>query len=168
MIDWLGFCVVGGGRNWLGFLGYGPQIAWFWCEHRNWLGFCLVGRYWLDFSVVDQTWPDFSLGIGIDLFCVWGSKMSWFYSMWIEIDLDLVWWCSTANRYMGSWQMCLLCPINRRPLSHRWQSSSVVLSVRNERRSGVQIPPKSLFSFFWTVFLWHSFPHNSQAVSKTH
>ena len=28
MIDWLGFCVGGGGRNWLGF-AWGPQFAWF-------------------------------------------------------------------------------------------------------------------------------------------
>ena len=68
-----------------------------WASKLTWLlSSC---RYWLDFSVVDQTWPDFSLGIGIDLFCVWGSKMSWFYSIWIDIDLDLVWRCSTAYIY---------------------------------------------------------------------
>ena len=39
-----------------------------------------------------------SLGIGNDLGCVWVSKMTWF-NFWIEMDLDLVWWCSTANRY---------------------------------------------------------------------
>ena len=31
-----------------------------------------------DFSVGNQTWLDFGLTIGIDLFCVGGSKTYWF------------------------------------------------------------------------------------------
>ena len=98
MIDCLGFCVGGGsGRNWLG-LGMPATnrlvlrslsivVDWF----------CLNGRHRLDFSMGDRTWRDFSLGFGIDLFCVGGSKMTCF-SIWIQIELDFV-WCSTANRY---------------------------------------------------------------------
>ena len=33
------------------FFWCGPQIAWFWREHRNWLRFCVVVRNYLDFSV---------------------------------------------------------------------------------------------------------------------
>ena len=44
VIDLHGFSL--GCRNSLGFL-CGPEIAWFHCHHRNWLGFCVGSRNWL-------------------------------------------------------------------------------------------------------------------------
>ena len=113
----------------------GPQIAWFLCEHRNWLCFRLGGPYWLD-----STWHDFSSEIGIDLLCVWGSKTTLFLYLdrnrpgFCEMMFDRKYiWC------LDTW-MSLAC--SRRPLGHRWLtwylSGLSLLNLQN--RSGREIP----------------------------
>ena len=76
MVDLFGFC-AGDGRNWLGFWMRAANrlvLAWesrLTCFFSGWsmLTWFLCG---------DRTWLDVSLGIGIDLFCVWGAKTTWF------------------------------------------------------------------------------------------
>ena len=81
-------------------LGYGPQIAWFYCEHRNWLGFCLGGRYCLDFSVgakldlISVQGPEFiccvSGGREWVGFIVSGSKLTWILCD-VRPQVDIIW-----------------------------------------------------------------------------
>ena len=100
IIDWLGFLWVAVVVDINSVFRCGAQVAWFQCGHRNWLDFCLDGRYWLDFSMGDQTWPDFSLGIATYLFCAWGSKMSWF----IVSVTKLTWiFCDVVRPQIDIW-----------------------------------------------------------------
>ena len=61
------------------------------------MGICFSGRNWLDFSVGDRNWLDFGVGLGIDLVFVWV----------VEIDLFLLYgpkmtrfWCG-HRKWLG-------------------------------------------------------------------
>ena len=131
MIDWLGFV-------WVvvvelhSVLRCGPQIAWFQCEHRNWLGFCRVGRYWLDFRVGDRAWYYFILRIGINLFWAWGRKWLGF-SIWIEIDLNFVWWYSTANRHGVLTDICVCYFLENHSVTVDWVAQWFILHKRTKK-----------------------------------
>ena len=51
-----------------------PLFTRFCCEHRTWLVFRVGGRNWLDSIVGGRTWIALSVWIGIDLVLVWGSE----------------------------------------------------------------------------------------------
>ena len=64
--------------------------------------------------------------------------------------------------------------MNKRGQGFKFQSGLTEwlngFSVTNEQQKyGVQIPPKSCFSFFsWNAFFWNISSHNSQALRKAH
>ena len=94
-LNWLGICARD--RNWLIFtvqvemldfkvwidvdmiIVCRPEIPELYCEHGNWLGFCVGGRNCLASSVGDGTW--FGLSVGMKLFWLLCgvSKLTWFY-----------------------------------------------------------------------------------------
>ena len=50
----------------------------------------VLGSKLIWFKYVDRNWFHFCAGMGIDLVFVWGSKMTCFFCVWIEIDLVYV------------------------------------------------------------------------------
>ena len=153
--------LVGGGRKWpVFFMRAANRLVFVWASRLNWF-------VWVVDIDLISVW-----GVELDLISVWWSELICFmsggrkrlgFSVWIESDLDFVWWCSTANIYMASWtdrwvgyvlEDCWLrssvvypSEKNKRDPGFKcqqgWPSVSVVLSVINEQRSVVQIPPKS-------------------------
>ena len=118
------------GWNWLGFWMRAANRLVVKCEHRNWLGFCLGGRYWLDFSVGGRNWLDFiqfrdrnwfglCLGVENDLVLVSGSK------------LTLILWDvrPQTDTYVESWQIDVLVMFQRCILYKRTKEDFLQIPV---------------------------------------
>ena len=57
----------------------GSKFTLFHVGDRTWLDFCVGGRNVFDISMGHWSWLHFSVGIGIDLVFVWGSKNAWLF-----------------------------------------------------------------------------------------
>ena len=85
LIDWLGFVWVVVVEIDSDF-GCGTPIAWFYCEHRNWLA--LVWAVDIDLISVWGIEHDFDSVQGSELICFVSGGRKWIgFSIWIEINL---------------------------------------------------------------------------------
>ena len=149
--------------------GCGPQnrLVLVWASKLTW--FCLGGRYRLDFSVVDRTWLDFSLGIGIDLGCVGGSKMT-FSRFGVLTDRCLGYVLDdhsvTVECFSG------LSFINERkrsalqvPVRADWVAQGFIRYKRTTEVRGSNPTELTGQILFWDAFFCNASPYNSQTPS---
>ena len=139
---------------------WGPKLACFECDDRlTWFlwGWSKLTR----FSDAGRKSLSFSVSIEIELvlsgwsILTWsqceGLNLTWFqfrdrnwfvfvsgarkrlgFIIWIEIDCDFVWWCSTANMYVWSLDRCVCYVLDDHSVTVNWVSQWFILYKRTK------------------------------------
>ena len=134
----------------------GPNLAWFQFRDHYWFVLCLGDRKWLGFGI------------------------------WVEVDLDVVWWCSTANRYEYRvlTDRCVCYVLEDHPVtvdrvaqwfvlckrtkevrvsnsSHGWLSGSMAYSCKRTTEVCGSNPTEVVFQFFSVMHFSEIYLHTT-------